>query len=164
MRRKNEPIDVFLHIAIPSDGDPGPCWPWTGKVNKTDGRPYFTVGGVRWLAYRLVYTLVHGPIEPGQVVRHVKCANEICCNYHHLQAGTQSENETDKGDQDRWGFPLEILRTVIEYSDAGMPQAAIAAVCTSQFGVLVTQQRVSDIVNGARRSKQTGVLANDNHT
>jgi hypothetical protein len=157
MRRKNEPIDVWLHVAIPKDGDIEPCWPWTGQVNKSDGRPYFTVGGVRWLAYRLTWTLVHGPIPDGQVLRHVKCANEVCCNPWHTTPGTQSQNETDKGDQDRWGFPKEVLETVLEYNAAGMPQAAIAAVCCAQFGILITQQRVSDIITGARRSTQTGV-------
>lgn len=157
MRRKNEPIDVWLHIAIPSDGDPAPCWPWTGKLNPTDGRPYFTVGGVRWLAYRLVYTLVHGPIADGNVVRHRDCNNEACCNPHHLLEGTQGDNERDKGDTDRWGFPREILDAVLEYKRLGMPQAAIASVCTAQYGVLVTQQRVSDILTGARRAQQTGV-------
>lgn len=157
MRRKSEPIDVFLHIAIPEDGDTTPCWPWTGKINKSDGRPYITVGGVRWLAYRLVYTLVKGAIPIGQVVRHVVCANEICCNPFHLAAGTQSQNETDKGDQDRWGFPKEVLHAVLEYNDANMSQAAIARVVSLQFGLIMTQQRVSDIVNGVRRSTQTGV-------
>lgn len=157
MRRKNEPIDVWLHIDIPPDGDPDPCWPWTGNVNPSDGRPYFTVGGVRWLAYRLVWTLVFGPLRRGQVVRHVVCANERCCNPWHIQAGTQSENETDKGDQDRWGFPQEVLQSVLEYNRAGIAQAEIARIVSLQYGLIMTQQRVSDIVTGARRSTQTGV-------
>jgi len=157
MRRKNEPIDVFLQIAIPPDGDPGPCWPWTGKLNKSDGRPYFTVGGVRWLAYRLVFTLVKGPLRPGEVVRHVVCANEVCCNPWHIEAGTQGENETDKGDQDRWGFPREVLDSVLEYSRAQIAQEQIARIVSLQYGIIMTQQRVSDIVTGARRSHQTGV-------
>jgi len=109
MRRKNEPIDVFMYIDIPTDGDPRPCWPWTRGLNKTDGRPYFTVAGVRWLAYRLVYTLVFGPIEDGQVVRHKECDNEACLHPYHLLAGTHGDNERDKGDHDRWGFPQEVL-------------------------------------------------------
>src|SRR5262245_37095558 len=122
MRRKNEEIDVWLNVAIPPDGDPEPCWPWIGKLNPGDGRPYFTVGGVRWLAYRLTWKLVFGPIPAGAVMRHVKCANETCCNPWHVAPGTQGQNETDKGDQDRWGFPKEVLQSVMMYAQAGMDQ------------------------------------------
>jgi hypothetical protein len=157
MRRKNEPIDVFTHIAIPPDGDTDPCWPWTGKLNKSDGRPYFSVGGVRWLAYRLTWTLVFGPIPEGQVLRHVRCANEVCCNPWHAIPGTQGENETDKGDQDRWGFPREVLESVLEYNKSDISQEQIARIVSLQYGIIMTQQRVSDIITGARRSHQTGV-------
>lgn len=156
MRRKNEPIDVWLNIHMPTDGDTRPCWVWAAALNPTDGRPYFNVAGVRWLAYRLVYTLVHGPIPDGQVVRHA-CDNEACCNPSHLSVGSHGDNERDKGDHDRWGFPKEVLTQIMKYYKAGVQQQQIADMCTQQFGIVVTQQRVSDIIRGKRRAQQTGV-------
>lgn len=158
-RRKNEPIDVFSYIDMPPDGNPEPCWPWQGGVGgrETDQRGYFTIGGVKYLAYRIVYELVHGPIPDGEVVRHT-CDNPICCNPYHLVLGTQSDNENDKYERDRWGFPNKVLEFIIEQNEQRMPQSAIAALATEKFGLIVTQQRVSDIVTGARRERQTKLV------
>jgi hypothetical protein len=152
MRRKTEPIDVFLQIGIPEDGNLIDCWPWTGKLG-TDGRPYITIGGVKHLAYRVVYTLVNGPIKPGNVIRHKVCDNPICCNPEHLLAGTQSDNELDKYEHERWGFPHAVIADIRRMHEKGMGQRDIAIVVTHTHGIKVTQQRVSDIITGARREK-----------
>jgi hypothetical protein len=152
MRRKTEPIDVFQQIGIPEDGDATPCWPWTGKLG-SDGRPYITIGGVKMLAYRVVFTLVYGPIAPGNVVRHKVCDNEACCNPYHLLEGTQSDNELDKLEHERWGFPHAVLDDIRRMHAKGMRQDVIAKAVTYTHGIKVTQQRVSDIINGERRSK-----------
>jgi len=159
IRMRNEPIDVFKFVDMPEDGDPKPCWPWTGSVGgrADDQRGYFSVAGVKWLAYRLIYVLVHGPLKEDDKVRH-KCDNPICCNPYHLVVGTQSDNENDKYDRDRYGFPTRLLERVLKWGDEGMPQDAIAALVTEQFGIIVTQQRVSDIINGARRARQTAAI------
>lgn len=151
----HEAIDVFTYMQIPVDGNTEVCWPWLGKVNPTDGRPYITVKGVKWLAYRLSWSLVFGEVPEGLVLRH-SCDNKTCCNPHHLIPGTQSENENDKYDRDRYGFPLKVIEGILFYSTMGLSQEQIADVCTHQYGVIVTQQRVSDIVNGQRRARQTG--------
>jgi hypothetical protein len=72
-----------------------------------------------------------------------------------LELGSQSDNELDKYDRDRYGFPNEVLTAIMKYNKAGMPQQLIAETCTQLFGIIVTQQRVSDIVLGTRRQKQT---------
>lgn len=158
-RRRNEPVDVFKFIDMPPDGNPEPCWPWTGGVGGREGdqRGYFTIGGVKWLAYRLVYTLVYGEIPSNDVIRH-KCDNGLCCNPFHLIVGNQSDNENDKYERDRWGFPMKIIEAIIDWDHKGMAQAGIAALVTTQFGIVVTQQRVSDIVTGARRKRQSELV------
>jgi HNH endonuclease len=151
VRRKVEPTDVFLQIGIPEDGNHEACWPWTGKLG-TDGRPYITIGGVKLLAYRVVYTLVYGPIAPGNVIRHKVCDNEACCNPWHLLEGTQSDNELDKYEHERWGFPHAVIDDIRRMHAKGLSQKVIATAVTYTHGVKVTQQRVSDIITGVRRS------------
>lgn len=160
-RRKNEFIDVFKYIDIPTDGDTSPCWPWTGGTGGRDNdkRGYFTVGGVKYLSYRVVFKLVFGDLEDDEKVRH-KCDNGLCCNPTHLIRGTQSDNELDKYERDRWGFPMSVIESIIAWSDKGLPQNAIAALVTEQSGIIVTQQRVSDIVTGNRRKRQADLVRN----
>lgn len=151
MRRKTEPIDVFAKIKIPEDGDPTPCWEWEGSLG-SDGRPYITIGGVKHLAYRVVYELTYGKLLPGQVVRHKVCDNERCCNPHHLLAGSQSDNELDKLEHERVGFPHAIIKEIRRLHEKGMSQKEIATIITHGYGIKVTQQRVSDIITGTRRA------------
>jgi hypothetical protein len=155
VRVKNTPIDVWRYVDMPENGDPDPCWNWVGTVGGRigDQRGYFSVDGIKWLAYRLVYVLMYGPLEEGEVVRH-KCDNPLCCNPYHLESGNQTDNENDKYDRSRYGFPVKLVESVIDWSDKGLTQQAIAEVVTERFGIVVTQQRVHDIVNGHRRARQ----------
>jgi len=158
-RRKNEPIDVFKYINIPPDGNPTPCWPWIGGTGgrENDKRGYFTIGGIKLLAYRVVYKLVFGSLEDDEKVRH-KCDNGLCCNPFHLIKGTQSDNELDKYERDRWGFPMHIIEAIISWEGQNIPQDAIAKLVTKKYGILVTQQRVSDILTGNRRKRQSDLV------
>lgn len=155
-RRKNEPVDVFTYIDMPPDGDTTECWPWLGGTGgrENDRRGYFSIGGVKSLVYRIVFELVYGPLKPGEVVRH-KCDNPICCNYTHLERGSQSDNENDKYERDRWGFPMKVIEAIHQHNKKGIDQKGIAALVTHQFGIIVSQQRVSDIINGTRRKRQS---------
>lgn len=74
------------------------CWPWTGGLtrngygvfcfypNGSKGKPS------KWLAHRLSWTLMRGPIPNGLQLLH-DCDNKICCNSarHHF-LGTQADN------------------------------------------------------------------------
>jgi hypothetical protein len=153
----NKAIDVFKHVQMPPDGDITPCWPWTGTINAKDNRPYFTMRGVKWLAYRLVYIMVKGTIPEGQVLRH-KCDNSICCNPYHLEPGSQSDNEKDKYARDRYGFTHAVIEDIMKLHKKGVHQREIAAIVSNTHGVFVTQQRVSDITTGVRRAGQTKPL------
>lgn len=158
MAKANQPEDAFKFVDIPEDANANICWPWTGSVGGSDGRGYFSTKGVKWLAYRLIYTLVYGPIPDGLVIRH-KCDNKLCCNPTHLEPGTQSENENDKYDRDRYGFPLQAIRAIMKYHKLGtLSQKQIADIVTAECGVEVTQQRVSDITTGKRRARQVDAI------
>ena len=73
------------------------CWEWSGKPNNMNyGR--FSVDNYQHYAHRVAYCLsnnVDMDAIDGLVIRHT-CDNSICCNPHHLIAGTQHDNLKDK--------------------------------------------------------------------
>ncbi len=72
------------------------CWLWHGGVNEHGygifGRGLRVDGVVK--AHRHAYTLAHGPIPPGLVVRH-RCDVPACVNPDHLEIGTYKDNTRD---------------------------------------------------------------------
>lgn len=80
-------------------GSPERCWPWLGgKVGRGYGKT--TVEGRSARANRVAYTLAHGPIPDGAVVRHT-CDNPPCCNPAHLITGTHADNSADAVERGR---------------------------------------------------------------
>ena len=85
---------------------PDDCWPWTGHAVHSGhggdcyGILYFRVGPRKEnrktyrTATNLVYEEINGPIPAGREICH-KCHNTLCCNPHHLYAGTHQENMDD---------------------------------------------------------------------
>jgi hypothetical protein len=77
------------------------CWYW---LQRESIRPHrlrranlygtITANRVSYVAHRLSYTLAHGEIPPGMVVRH-QCAVPSCVNPDHLLLGTPEENTKD---------------------------------------------------------------------
>lgn len=71
------------------------CVVW--EKNMIEGKPYGRVyyeGNMRHAA-RAIYSIVHGPIPEGLVVRH-KCKTKTCVNINHLELGTHRDNMHDK--------------------------------------------------------------------
>lgn len=161
MGRRNEPSDVFTYVDT-RGGDPDQCWPWTGALGGRDNeRGYFSVGGVKWLAHRLVWTLVHGPIEEGMVVRH-KCDNPICCNIAHMELGTQSDNENDKYKRDRTGLPVAVVREIKRLLQVtSLTQSKIAYIVSARFGKEISRESVRNIKNGLRRTQEDARTAEE---
>lgn len=84
------PVDVLAQATpIPEAG----CWIWTGTVNERGyGRVYS--GGRMWIAHRLSWTQVNGPIPAHMFVCH-RCDTPSCVNPDHLFLGSPRDNVID---------------------------------------------------------------------
>ena len=124
MPKTNQPRDIFLQIDMVG-GIPTECWPWKGKVNAKDGRPYFTIQGKRRPVYVLALELYKGEEANGRIARH-SCDNPICCNPHHLVWGTHQDNMNDMKERERHGVPKTVVRAIHKLIEAGKTQQEIA--------------------------------------
>jgi len=66
------------------------CWLWTAHKHRA-GYGVFRFNGKTWLAHRLAYELVIGPIPDGLGLDHL-CRVRKCVNPDHLEPVTQAEN------------------------------------------------------------------------
>lgn len=87
------------------------CIRFTGHL---DGEGYgrIMVARVKYMAHRLSYSLNHGPIPDGYVVRH-KCDNPSCINPEHLELGTQADNIADKVSRGRQARGSGVGRAIL---------------------------------------------------
>jgi len=144
MTRANKPQDVFKHINM-HDGDTNVCWEWKGKVNKKDGRPYFTVEGVRRPSYSIVLSLHTGEAPDGRMALH-SCDNRICCNPYHLAWGDHQTNMNEMKERDRHGLPATVVRSIHNLLEQGRTQQDIANI----YGV--SREAISAIATGRNKS------------
>ncbi len=72
--------------------DLGPCWIWTGCLNR-QGYGQVNVGlrEGRALVHRVVFTRIVGRIDAGLDLDHL-CRTPACCNPKHLEPVTHQEN------------------------------------------------------------------------
>ena len=146
MSRTNKPHDVFKHINI---GDANACWPWKGKLNTKDGRPYFTVAGKRRAAYIIVLELHTGKKAQKNEMAIHSCDNPICCNPFHLSWGTHQDNMNDMKDRERHGLPKTVVRAIIKLRKEGRTQAEIAKL----YGL--ARETISAIDTGRTHKEKT---------
>lgn len=66
-------------------------WIWQGWSNP-EGYPYTYFAGRDQPAYRVVWKILVGPIEPGMELDHL-CVTPMCCNPDHLEPVTHAENQ-----------------------------------------------------------------------
>ena len=79
------------HCSAPDLGTG--CILWSGR-STVNGYGILNWQGRPWLAHRLAWTEVHGPIPPGLSVLH-HCDVRSCINPDHLFLGTHADNMRD---------------------------------------------------------------------
>lgn len=128
MPRKNIPTDVFKHINM-QGGDTEQCWPWKGKLNAKDQRPYFTIDGKRRPACAIVLEVYSGEKQGKRLACH-SCDNGpgpvACCSPYHLGWGTHQQNMDEMKDRDRHGLSKTCVRAIHKLLHGGQTHSQIA--------------------------------------
>lgn len=92
-RGRDQSILDYLWSKIDRAAGPDACWPWTGcRMQKGYGAVGYQ--GRTYNAHSLLFTLLDGPLKPGDCVRHT-CDNPPCCNPAHLLRGSHHDNVRD---------------------------------------------------------------------
>lgn len=161
MGRTNRREDVFKYINM-KPVFPSTCWLWTASVSDK-GIPYFAVGGKKYVAYRLVYWLMHPEWDISNkrefilhtcVDAHGKAVdNPLCCNPNHMRPGTHEQNMIDMMLRGRKGLTEDALRAVLDTADQfpEFTHSQIAARVSHLHRIPVARQTVTDILSGRRR-------------
>ena len=91
---KDWPARFWRKVKV---GTKGSCWPWLGAKSPDGyGHASFWIQGRHqtFYAHRMAFELINGTLLPGFMVCH-QCDVKLCCNPHHLFAGTNSINVRD---------------------------------------------------------------------
>lgn len=83
--------DRFNRMVEMTDG----CHLWKGPLSSS-GYANFWFEGRYVGAHVYAWIRVHGPIEPGVVIRHGPCHTRHCVNVEHLTIGTKADNNRDR--------------------------------------------------------------------
>ena len=143
---KNTKADIWSNIDRSGGNDE--CWVWKGgqggRANEL--RPYFGCEGKRYIAYRLVWELVHGSEPPSDKMILHSCDNGRmpigCCNPKHMSLGTVQENSADMTERGRHGLPHNSVRAIKRLINEGRMHSVIAEL----YGV--SRELVTAIANG----------------
>lgn len=92
--RGESPLDRVMAF-VDRSGGPEACWPFNGDKTR-DGYGRINHGARLLLAHKVVLEHKLGrPLAKGEVSRHKKCRNRVCCNPAHLVPGTRADNSAD---------------------------------------------------------------------
>lgn len=72
----------------------GPCWIWTGQLNRYGYGDFHPRHNFKKLAHRYAWSLVNGPIPEGLILCH-HCDTPACARPDHCWPGTHKENRQD---------------------------------------------------------------------
>ncbi len=84
-------IEKFLANFIIGGKDD--CWEWFGSTH--DGYGKFTVKNIFYFAHRVSWLYCNNKLKSNLLILHT-CDNRLCVNWHHLYAGTNSDNQRDR--------------------------------------------------------------------
>lgn len=68
---------------------------WVNPNTSYPGYPKMSIRGRQWVASRVAWSIVNGPIPNGMIVCH-HCDNPKCIRPEHLFLGTEKDNAQDK--------------------------------------------------------------------
>ena len=118
----------------------GDCWEWRG-TRFANGYGAFWDGRKTRKAHRIMYELVHGPLDD-KLVRH-SCDNPPCCNPAHLLKGTHADNMGERNPNAKLDWAkVRRIRQVYANSCTTMTKRLLAA----EYGVTTTA--ITKIVRG----------------
>lgn len=161
MGRRNVKTDVFKYINMKPE-PPCTCWLWKGSTNDKN-LPYFQVDNRKYIAYRLVYSLVNPQWDIDnrrEFILHT-CIDELgravdnplCCNPAHMRTGTNEQNMIDMMLRSKKGLTRDaiigIMDTVKEHPE--FTHSQIAARVSYLCNIPIARQTVTDILNRRRR-------------
>ncbi len=89
------------------------CWEWTGALND-QGYGVFRIGGKNVRAHVFSWTLKHGPVPVGLVIRHKVCDFRACVREDHLLPGTHQDNMDDMVEKGRSHVDRSPLSLVVK--------------------------------------------------
>lgn len=100
----------------------GDCWLWMGAV-QSSGYGSVGSGGRTYLAHRVAYTMVNGPIPDGLTINHL-CGVKRCVRPEHLEAVTLAENNAHARATGLTPYPVQAAANAAKtHCPAGHPYA-----------------------------------------
>lgn len=139
---KIQTVESLLSRTVSVEG----CLEWTGFTRGGYGR--VTTQGKVLTVTRLIWTLQHGEIPEGNVVRHT-CDNPKCCNPEHLVIGTRGDKMQDRFNRGRYSlFPLKIwwkLLSRVEYPKQVLLDSSTLTKVTSLASIVESIEVQDDI-------------------
>src|SRR5262245_27016520 len=155
MRRNSDQADTWFWTRCEPEPNSN-CLLWCQGGVRGYGR--VRVGGIKILAHRLAYELVHGPIPRGMCVLH-RCDVPLCCNPSHLFLGTNADNAADRDQKQRQAryernSSAKLTRAAIHKIRAALDRGATTRARGRKYGV--SGSTISHAANG-RNWKGVGV-------
>lgn len=102
------------------------CWLWTGATR--NGYGCLKHNCKLLSAHRLAYVIRYRQIPERRIICH-KCDVRLCCNPHHLYAGTPSQNRIDvtvRGRMPTMVLTPELVREIWKLRQQGLGKRRIA--------------------------------------